>query len=49
MKSICGVKKIGRVRNVMLKRRYGNKLSLLKSANRRILKWLGHFKRMSDE
>lgn len=49
LSSICGVKIINKVRNVMIRRRCGNKLSLFERADRKVLRWFGHLGRMSDE
>ena len=49
LRSICNVRRIDRVRNEIVRRRCGNKLSLLERADRGILRWFGHLERMSVE
>lgn len=49
MKSIGVVRRINRARSVTIRRRCGNKLSLLETAERIVLEWIGHLERKSDE
>ena len=49
LRSVCGVKRIDRVRNDDVRARCGNEVSLLERADRGVLRWFGHVERMDDE
>ena len=48
LKSLIGVSKIYRVRNVEVCRRAGIEMELAGRADQRVLRWLGHVERMDE-
>ena len=49
MRSICGMRRVDRVRNAKKRERCRCELSALERIVRKVLKWLGHVKRMREE
>ena len=46
MRNRCGIRKVDRVRNAIIRERWGCELSLLEKKNERnMLKWFGHVER----
>ena len=50
MRNICGIRRVDRVRNAIIKERCGCELSVVERTDERnVLKWLGHVERMGGE
>ena len=49
LRNICGIKKVDRVRNAIIRERCGCELSVLKRIERNVLKWFGHVERIVEE
>ena len=49
MKNICGIRRVGRVRNAIIRERCRCELSVLERIEKNVLKWFGHVERMGVE
>ena len=49
LRNICGIRRVDRVRNAIIKERCGCELSVLQRIERNVLKWFGHVGRMGEE
>ena len=49
LRSICGVRRIERVRNVEVRRRSGKSVSIGEKMDQSVLRWFGHVERMEDD
>ena len=49
LRNICGIRREDRVRNAIIRNRYGCELSVQERIERNVLKWLGHVERMGEE
>ena len=49
LKNICGVRRVDRVRNTLVRERCGCELIVLERIERNVLKWFGHVERMGEE
>ena len=49
LRSICGVTRMDRVRNEVVRERVGVSEKLSKRVDRKVLKWFGHVERMGNE
>ena len=49
MRNICGIRRVDRVRNAIIRERCGCELSVLERIERSVLKWFGHVERMGEE
>ena len=49
LKNICGIRRVDRVRNSLIRERCGFELSVLEIIERNVLKWFGHVERMREE
>ena len=48
LRSLVGVSRMDRVRNVEVRRRAGIEMELASRADHRVLRWFGHVERMDD-
>ena len=49
LRNICGIRRVDRVRNAIIRERCGCELSLLERIERSVLKRFGHVERMGEE
>ena len=49
MRNICGIKRVDRVRNTIIRESCGCELSVLERIVRSVLKWFGDVERMGEE
>ena len=49
LRSICGVRRIDRVRNVDVRRRCGKNVGVGERMDQGVLRWFGHVERMGEE
>jgi len=49
LRSMCGVTRWNRLRNVVVRERVGVREKLSKTVDRKVLKWFGHVERLGDE
>ena len=49
LRNICGIRRVDRVRNTIIRERCGCELSVLERIERNVLKWFVHVKRMGEE
>ena len=48
LRNMCGIRRVNRVRNAIIRERCGNELSVLEKIDRNVLKWFGHVERMGE-
>ena len=48
-KNICGTRRVERVRNAIIRERYGCELSVLERIEINLIKWIRHLERMGEE
>ena len=49
LRKVCGIRRVDRVRNSLIRERCGFGLSVLERIERNVLKWFGHVERMGEE
>ena len=49
LRNICGIRRVDRVRNSLIRERSGCELSVLEIIERSVLKWFGHMERLGEE
>ena len=49
LRNICGIRRVDRVRNAIIKERCGCEFSVLERIDRNVLRWFGHVERMGEE
>ena len=49
MRNICGLRRVDRVRNTIIREISGCELSVLQRIERNVLKWFGHVERVEEE
>ena len=49
LRNICGIRRLDRVRNAIIRERWGCELGVLERNERNVLKLFGHFERMGEE
>ena len=49
LRNICGLRRVNRVRNALIRERCGCKLRVLERIERNVLKWFGYVERMEEK